>query len=266
VVTTEGYGCTLAPVVTFTGTGLSPTTSTVDLVVENIGAASVCDATICKANEYVKSGVCTACAGVSSKILSPDSAGDDASAGDTVCDASSCAANEYVSSNVCTACPAGTTRAAGDNLNAGDTVCAKTLCALNEYVSSNMCVKCGVVAVNSDGKRTTVLTKTTNTAGDDASGADTLCDAKLCAVNQYVKSNVCTACPTGSTNDANDDATGADTSCDTTAARTVPGAAPGAPGAPGGPGGPAAESGSRPNKSIVTSLVICAFVALATVL
>jgi len=57
---------------------------------------------------------------------------------------------------------------------------------------------------------------TTNAADDDASGADTTCDATLCAENEKVVSNVCTACPAGTTNAANDDPTGADTTCDAT--------------------------------------------------
>merc|ERR1712205_244571 len=40
------------------------------------------------------------------------------------------------------------------------------------------------------------------------------CDVTLCAVNEYVESNVCTACPAGTTNAAGDDATGADTTCE----------------------------------------------------
>ena len=54
----------------------------------------------------------------------------------------------------------------------------------------------------------------TNAAGDDANGADTTCDATLCAVNEYVASNVCTACAAGTTNAAGDDANGADTACE----------------------------------------------------
>ena len=54
---------------------------------------------------------------------------------------------------------------------------------------------------------------TTNAAGDDASGSDTTCTATLCAANQYVASNVCTACAAGTTNAAGDDASGSDTTC-----------------------------------------------------
>uniref|UniRef100_A0A0G4HL75 Sushi domain-containing protein n=1 Tax=Chromera velia CCMP2878 TaxID=1169474 RepID=A0A0G4HL75_9ALVE len=38
----------------------------------------------------------------------------------------------------------------------------------------------------------------------------------LCGANEYVSSNICTTCPAGTTNAANDDASGADTSCDAT--------------------------------------------------
>jgi hypothetical protein len=75
-----------------------------------------------------------------------------------------------------------------------------TKCAVNEYVKSNACTTCPA--------------GTTNTVGDDASGADTACDATKCAVNEYVKSKVCTACAAGSTNTVGDDASGVDTECD----------------------------------------------------
>jgi hypothetical protein len=74
-------------------------------------------------------------------------------------------------------------------------------CAENELVSSNACTACPA--------------GTTNAAGDDASGADTTCDATLCAENELVSSNACAACPAGTTNAATDDASGADTTCDT---------------------------------------------------
>jgi alpha-tubulin suppressor-like RCC1 family protein len=53
-----------------------------------------------------------------------------------------------------------------------------------------------------------------NVAGDDVSGVDTTCDAIICGVNEYVSSNVCTTCPLGTTRAAGDDATGVDTTCD----------------------------------------------------
>jgi hypothetical protein len=36
----------------------------------------------------------------------------------------------------------------------------------------------------------------------------------ICLANEYVSSNVCTACPAGATNAAGDDASGADTACE----------------------------------------------------
>jgi hypothetical protein len=41
-----------------------------------------------------------------------------------------------------------------------------------------------------------------------------MCAATLCAANEYVAGNACMACPQGTTNAAGDDATGADTNCD----------------------------------------------------
>jgi hypothetical protein len=73
---------------------------------------------------------------------------------------------------------------------------------VNELVSSNSCVACPA--------------GTTNAADDDASGANTTCDATLCDVNELVSSNSCVACPAGTTNAADDDASGANTTCDAT--------------------------------------------------
>ena len=56
----------------------------------------------------------------------------------------------------------------------------------------------------------------TNAANDDASGADTACDATLCGADEYVVNNACVNCPAGTTNAANDDASGANTTCDAT--------------------------------------------------
>ncbi len=75
-----------------------------------------------------------------------------------------------------------------------------TLCDANQHVQANACVACGA--------------GTTNAAGDDASGANTTCDATLCGVNQHVQANACAACGAGATNAAGDDASGANTRCD----------------------------------------------------
>ena len=53
-------------------------------------------------------------------------------------------------------------------------------------------------------------------AGDDASGGDTECGTTYCGANKYVSGHVCTSCPTGKTNASGDDATGDDTECDIT--------------------------------------------------
>ena len=87
----------------------------------------------------------------------------------------------------------------------------------------------------------------TNALGDDASGADTTCDATKCAVNEYVKSKVCTACAAGSTNTVGDDASGVDTECDVDAAVK-------------------ASSASRSDVSFATiAMVIATLLACATV-
>jgi hypothetical protein len=54
---------------------------------------------------------------------------------------------------------------------------------------------------------------TTNAAGDDASSDDTLCEATLCAADDHVSEHTCVACDPGYTNDAGDDPSGANTSC-----------------------------------------------------
>ena len=54
---------------------------------------------------------------------------------------------------------------------------------------------------------------TTNGAGDDASGADTSCEAVLCGEGERVQGHVCVACPAGETNEAGDAASGTDTAC-----------------------------------------------------
>jgi len=74
-------------------------------------------------------------------------------------------------------------------------------------------IKCAVNKFVKANVCTTCPAGTTNAKDDDASGAATTCDATKCAVNEYVKSNVCTACAAGTTNAKGDDASGADTTC-----------------------------------------------------
>ena len=84
-------------------------------------------------------------------------------------------------------------------------------CNVNEHVLDHLCTPCPV--------------GTTNDAGDDPFGSDTICDAIsdaiICAVDEYVSSNVCVACPEGRATGIIDDgqklrheASGPDTSCD----------------------------------------------------
>jgi len=248
VATTGATTCTACP---------AGTERTVRDPIDTGGGDSVVTACTVKANYYMVNGgtVGTACPAGRTRA-----AGGNIGAA-TVCTETPCAVNEYVSSNACTACASGFVNAAGDWPSGPDTTCTTTLCAVNERVLDNKCVRCGTVAVNVAGTSTTVITTTTNTAGDDPSGADTLCDGSLCAINQYVKAGVCTACAAGTTNDAHDDASGPDTSCTAVAPGSVPGAAPGAPGGP-----PAGVSGASPLDVKLTSMIsflVLAYLALA---
>ena len=76
------------------------------------------------------------------------------------------------------------------------------VCQADQRVKANQCVACPAGA--------------TRAPGDDASGADTQCQATvtLCGQDEYVQASQCVACPAGTTRDAGDDASGADTSCD----------------------------------------------------
>ena len=145
------------------GLGLKREKSTETEITDKVSVSSVTsrdqerDATLCTANQYVKSNVCTDCAAGTT-----NRAGDDPSGADTTCDATLCTANKYVKSNVCTDCAPGTTNVAGDNASGQDTTCDATLCKANQYVKSNVCTDCE--------------SGTTNVAGDNASGADTECD------------------------------------------------------------------------------------------
>ena len=55
-----------------------------------------------------------------------------------------------------------------------------------------------------------------NVADDNTSGANTTCDATLCADDQYVSGNTSLNCPAGTTYEVGDDASCADTACDVT--------------------------------------------------
>ena len=71
--------------------------------------------------------------------------------------------------------------------------------------------------VASDAKKLATIEAKCDTAGSaalaNAEAAAGISAAK-CAVNEYVKSKVCTACAAGSTNTVGDDASGVDTECD----------------------------------------------------
>ena len=73
------------------------------------------------------------------------------------------------------------------------------ICGANERVLRNACVDCPA--------------GTTNEPGDDASGADTSCEATLCEENELVSEHLCERCPPGLMNGAGDDASGPDTVC-----------------------------------------------------
>ena len=157
------------------------------------GVDTYCDATLCGADEYVSTNVCTTCPGGTE-----NDAGDDASGADTSCDAIICGENEYVSTNACTTCPAGTTHYAGDDASGSDTAC--TVCDTDYHVSSGTCTQCAA--------------GTQRTAGDDQTGADTTCDR--CAEDYRVVSNACVQCAAGKTNMENDPVAGGDTECTAT--------------------------------------------------
>jgi hypothetical protein len=58
---------------------------------------------------------------------------------------------------------------------------------------------------------------TTNSAGNDASGADTVYTATSCATNERMVNHSCVVCPGGKTSRGEHDASGADTLCNATA-------------------------------------------------
>jgi len=116
---------------------------------------------------------------------------------------------------------------------------AEQQCEADERVSNHECVVCPVGTTNEAGDdasgRDTVCDPVLcgrnehvvdnacepcpadglgNVAGDDASRDDTVCDGDLCASNQYVSSGACVPCAAGTSNEAGDDATGGNTSCD----------------------------------------------------
>jgi hypothetical protein len=89
---------------------------------------------------------------------------------------------------------------------------AATSCLVDFYVSSNVCTACAAGKTNA--LEAFLVTPTVEIlVGDSKLGADTVCAATLCAANEYVSSNVCTACADGVVAAAGADASGADTEC-----------------------------------------------------
>jgi hypothetical protein len=155
------------------GLSLSATQASTECVeLANVGYSAI---PLCLADFYVKNHVCTACATgkiraagddpnshvdtVCTNSVKPVAHGDGAEPHDTLC-----AADEHVQNFACTKCAPGTTNNAGDDPHHFDTVCQKVLCKVNEYVKEHVCTPCS-----------TAHGHKMNTAGDDASGPDTMC-------------------------------------------------------------------------------------------
>jgi len=192
-------------------------------------------ATLCAANEFVSSNVCTPCVVNDGK----NDAGDDASGLDTVCD-ELCAVNYHVTGNDCINCAKGKVNVAGDDPSSDDTICDIQICEVNEYVSSEVCTACDAGKTRplgdpaSGGPDTTcailcVEDFTGNGAGSCSAcpGGSTLpaganshlstsCVPTICEANRKVASSVCVVCggQNSDVNDAGDVATGGDTDCD----------------------------------------------------
>lgn len=148
----------------------------------------------------------------------------------TYCAAVICDANEHVQGHECTACPAGTTSPApyceGNELLSEEDCAAAHAASDNpttfiwrQHDASGVDTSCLPTICAADERVeanacTACAAGTTNEAGDDASGTDTSCEATICGTNQHVASNVCVDCPTGKTSYAGDDASGADTVCE----------------------------------------------------
>jgi len=126
--------------------------------------------------------------------------------------ATSCLVDFYVSSNVCTACAAGKTNALEAFLV---TPTVEILVGDSKLGADTVCTAtlCAANEYVSSNACTACAAGKTSAAGADASGADTVCAATLCAANEYVSSNVCTACADGVVAAAGADASGAGTEC-----------------------------------------------------
>ena len=139
----------------------------------------------CNEDFRVMSGECVACPANSSNeggdlLTGRDSECDcnPGTTGDGIasCEVVTCPAMQRVESHECISCPAMSTNASGDDASGEDTACD--------------CIPGSV----GDGR--------------------TSCDEVLCGLNQRVQDHLCVACPERSTNTPGDNATGADTRCD----------------------------------------------------
>uniref|UniRef100_A0A0G4HWB0 EGF-like domain-containing protein n=1 Tax=Chromera velia CCMP2878 TaxID=1169474 RepID=A0A0G4HWB0_9ALVE len=106
-----------------------------------------------------------------------------------------CAQDQHVVGNTCTACPAGERNVAGDNRNFADTVCDDEATSPRQERKRKMRERFLVFLV--------FLSVISYVESQD-----------LCAQDQHVVGNTCTACPAGERNVAGDNRNFADTVCD----------------------------------------------------
>ncbi len=158
--------------------------------------------TKCRALQKLEDGVCVDCG------PGHTNAHDNT---ETTCNPIQCTSSQYAFDSACLACPAGAsgvagpatvdsvcTCQAGKSFNSG--ACNAILCGENFRVSGNECVPCDVGEAN--------------TAGDDASGADTGCFPFFCNPDEFVLEHVCTPCPDGGRRAETDNRSGNDTTCE----------------------------------------------------
>jgi hypothetical protein len=194
------------------------------------GSQAVCTAIKCNAGQGVKDNQCIDCNAAAGYVPSTTVCNRMMSNSACTCVAKTCAVNERVQSHKCVACTPGTVNTAGDDATKADTHCsfsdaatrfntdtnknlnehlAGTACGADQHVVNHICLPCP--------------SGTTNTAGDDPNGADTVCHAKqaapttitesLCKRNQFVDNHQCKACPKYYYNEAGDDPHHHDTVC-----------------------------------------------------
>jgi len=147
------------------------------------------DENTCRRNEYVSNlGRCTACAPGTYRV-----ARDNTEDGPTSC-YTTCPENAYATTfegmRTCVAC-VGSTIVAGSNPDGPDTVCGP--CVANYFVNNHACAPC--------------RPGMERPAGDDWTGADTVCTDILCPANHYRRENQCEQCEPGMVRPAGDNAT-----------------------------------------------------------